>query len=298
MHAIAAKACSGADLVAMQCVNSEWRAAVNDESWKQLALRIYPRIDQLVKAHRLKKPCYQLLFRDQLLATSTTAAAAVPPPSGNQRLAKFVFTIELTWTGDDAAANSLTWVGRLQETEPRCGVSCQLFDASSPPKWARDLRTANAAFDALAAGEAGEEAELAELAHTAVATAIKSRLRTRMLVSELTPYGMRTLLLCEDEPPYENCEMDSGFFRLFDCKELALTSFDIVTRAEDGWEPDPPKLRPCLDTDTGQLQDIFTYPFDHARADDCMTAEEVAEYLEHFAPWRAQGAIPRRRRPS
>ena len=83
--------------------------------------------------------------------------------------------------------------------------------------------------------------------------------------------------------------MHSGSFRLFDCKELALTSFNIVivTRAEGGQEPDQPNLRLNLDSDTGQLHDIFTYPFDHARANDGMTTEAVAEHLEQLAPWRA-----------
>ena len=270
---------------------------MNDESWKQLALRIYPRIDQLVKAHRLDNPCYQLLFRDQLLATSTTTAAAVPPPSGNERLAKFVFTIELSWTGDDAEANSLTWVGRLRETEPRSddGVSCQLFEAESPPKWACDLRMAIANWNDAINTELNEEE--AELAFIAVATAIKTRLRTRMLVSELTPYGMRTLLLCEDERCQGEVWEGDGLFRLFDCKELALTSFDIVTRAEGGQEPERPKLQPWLSIDTGRLDGIFTYPFDPAGVVDDMRAEAVAEYLEHFAPWRTQSPIPRRHRP-
>ena len=286
---IAAQARSGADLVAMQCVSSEWRAAVNDESWKQLALRIYPHIDQLVKAHSMEKPCYRLLFRDQLLATSATAAAASPPPSGDERLAKFVFTIQLSWTGDDAEANLFTWVGRLRDDEDgeEYGVCCHLFEAESRPKWSRDLCTANDNFDQAMAGSA--EREEASLAHKAILTAITTHLRTRMLVSELTPTGMRTLLLCEDVPLHSH-EGGMAFIRLCDDKELPLTSFDIVTCADDNATPEKPNLRPWLDTESGQLDSIFGYGWDHARADDDMNANAVADYLEHFAPWRAQGS--------
>jgi hypothetical protein len=203
------------------------------------------RAKKLVKAFSVERPCYRLLLRDQLLATGATAAAASPPTSGNERLKKF--TIELIWTGADAMANALTWVGHLQATPPHgdvgSGVGCQLLDAALPPKWAAGLNTALDNW--YVALQEEERVEEAEAAHEVIATATKTNLRTRMLVSELTPTGMPSLLLCEDEEPDQDSDMRTGDFGLFDYKELALTSFASVSaRAAD--VPDhvyPPTFR-------------------------------------------------------
>ena len=46
-----------------------------------------------------------------------------------------------------------------------------------------------------------------------------------------------------------------------------------------------------IDCDSGLLEDFFVYPFGHGNMNCNMTAEDVADYLEHFAPWRAEGRV-------
>ena len=247
----------------IQRVCSGWKHAVSNEHWKRIAFLQFPHLHQLMSLLNVASPCYRALYRDQYAAIIPAAAPALQ--SGERRMKKFVFTIELNWEScpisfsPDDTVKKITWVGHAKNIYDTVGCD-RLWD--EPPKWVNALET------------------LDDIER--VQAMLHEHLKMTIFVSKASETGMRTIRLC-NRVPLSDLDIDSKLL-IFDNRDstlqLPLAQSLQVTLFENINLNLNMRPRICYETNNGEIDEMFCGENDNELF--FYNMDEIADYLEHL----------------